>query len=183
MSSLTLDLIVRPTHGWRCLESLDASADPWPQPLLRTGRVVLYVVLLTLIGASLTRDATANRVTLTALMATSGYLGAAVVSVQVASRWLAGSFGQRVAVGRFAAAAVMPLVASGVAFVLPFEGMWWLSLLVGCVLTGWSAAVGSRRYLGLSRARAHRTAALLAALASMPPLAATALRALVYRGG
>ncbi|MGD8859593.1 MAG: Yip1 family protein [Myxococcales bacterium] len=183
MSSPTLDLIVRPAHGWRRIRS--AEPEPWPAPLLGAGGVALWSVLAAAVGTALATDGASvvGDVTVALLLATAGYVGAVACGVQLAARWLEKDHGRRPRVARFAAWAVLPVTASGVAGALPWKEVWWIAAAVGCALTGWSATLGARRYLEWTGSRAHRTAAIVAALASLPPLAATAVRAAATGGG
>jgi hypothetical protein len=187
MPSLTLDLIVRPAHGWRRIRSAEPASHPWPAPLLGAAGVALWSVLAAGVGTALAanplRSATIGDVTVALLLATAGYVGAVACGVQLASRWLEKDDGRRPSVARFAAWAVLPVTASGVAGALPWKEVWWIAVAAGCALTGWSATLGARRYLGLTGSRAHRTAAIVAALASLPPLAATSLRTVATGGG
>lgn len=172
MSSLTLDLIVRPSRGW---QSLARGGAVLVEPALKAAGVAAVSIALALIGAVTVGSATVGRATVILLATTAGYVGAATLAVRLVPALFADRASDRAVLARYACAASLPVLSTGIAYMTPWESTWWLTALLGCALSAHSAAIGARILLGQTEG-VHRTAVTVTALASAPVLAVAAFR-------
>jgi hypothetical protein len=172
MSSLTLDLIVRPPRGWQRLARGGCAFD---EPLLKAAGVAAVSIALALIGAVTVGSATVGRATVILLATTAGYVGGSALVVHLVPKLLSARVSDRAVLTRYASAASLPVLSTGIAYLTPWESTWWLTALLGCALSAYSAAAGARILLG-QKLGVHRTAVTVTALASAPVLAVAAFR-------
>lgn len=174
--SLTARLVALPERGWPRLAAACDADEPLPSPLGHACFVAALPVVMTTIGAATVPGTTAGRVALAALAAVLGYVGAAVAAVTLAPRWVRpGPRAERLG-PRFASAAALPLLASGVLNLVPLVGLGFLWLLAGAGATAWSAHVGASSLLGIEGDGRRRTAIVVPAIGAVPIALSTVLR-------
>jgi hypothetical protein len=144
--------------------------------LLSAAGLAAASVAFIFVGALLADSATVGRTTVILLVSVAGYVGACALSARVAPACLSGNEDERAMLRVYCSMAAMPVVATGVAYLAPWESVWWLVALLGAAVTAYSSFVGARCLLPYEAARRHRTAVLTTALASAPVLAVAALR-------
>ena len=172
---LTARLIALPELAWPRLAAACADEEPLPAPAAQIAAVASLSVVATLIGSALTPGRTAGQVVVHTVLAVVGYVGGGLLcafGVPFVVR-APGAEDLRV---RFAAAAALPLVASGVFNIVPLVGLIFLWTLGGAALTARSAWVGASGLLGLEGDRRRHAAVTVTALGTLPIVATTLLR-------
>jgi len=176
LGPLTAKLVVMPEAAWPRLTAACDANESLPAPLVHAASVAAVSVIATLVGAILIPGITVGLVIVHVLGAVGAYVGAAVISVTLAPRFVRAPATTEHLVGRFASAAVLPLVACGALNVIPIPVLSFVWALFGAALSAWSGFVGASALLGMEGTRRRDAAALIAALGIAPIVVATLLR-------
>lgn len=165
-----------PEAGWPRLAAACEGKEALPPPIAHAAAVGASSVLATMIGSIFVAGATLTTVVAHTLAAAAGYFGAAAVATRLAPSFIKGSETARALGPRFASAAVLPIVASGLLNVVPIPGLGFVWTLAGAGLSAWSGWIGASALLGLEGPARRDAAVLTALLGALPPLIATGLR-------
>jgi len=166
---LTMRLIAVPEYGWPRLSAACDRGEPLPTPLAHAMLLSGAAVVATLGGSMLSPSRSFDATLLATLIAAVGYFGAAVSAVIVAGARIQASPRLQQHTSRFASAACLPVLASGVFNIIPLGLLGVVAALGGTFMTYWSAYIGARDLLGLED-KPRQEAALLVSLFSGVPI-------------
>lgn len=170
---LTLRLIAIPEYGWPRLSAACDRMEPMPTPLNHAVAVALIAVVATFAGSLISPERSFGEALLATLVAALGYTGAAVGAVIFASTRIHSSPRLQPYVGRFASAAALPLLASGVLNIVPLGPLSVVGAIGGAVMTYTSALIGARDLLGLEDKPRQDAAVQIALFAGAPVFVCT----------
>ncbi len=176
IATLTAKLVAVPEAAWPRLTAACDQREALPSPIAHASVVGAGSILATMIGAAIAPGRSLVTVLASGVAAAAGYLGAAAVAVMVVPRVLEIPETVRPLGPRFASAAVLPIVASGLFNVVPIPGLGFVWTVVGAALAAWSGWIGASALLGLEGPARRKAAVLTAALGALPPLVASGLR-------
>ncbi len=143
--------------------------------------VAAISVVATTIGAAFVSRTTVASVVLVMLLAIVAYVGAAAAAVTFGPKVLSAPGRSDAELARFASAAILPLVVSGLFNVVPFALLGLAVGLLGAALTAWSAHVGASAMLGLEGPARRGAAAAITAVGLAPVLLGSLLRIVLGR--
>lgn len=166
---LTMRLIAIPEYGWPRLSAACDRNEPLPTPLNHAVMLAVVAVVATLAGSLVSPERTFGEALLATLLAALGYVGSAVGAVIVASARIQTSPRLQQYTARFASAACLPVLASGVLQIVPLGLLGVVAALGGTFMTYWSSLIGARDLLGLED-KPRQDAALLVSLWSGAPV-------------
>lgn len=166
---LTMRLIAIPEYGWPRLSAACDRNEPLPTPLNHATMIAAVAVVATLAGSLVSPERTLVEVILATVVAALGYVGSAVAAVIFAAPRIQASPRLQQHTARFASAACLPVLASGVLQIVPLGLLGVLAALGGTFMTYWSSLIGARDLLGLED-KPRQDAALLIALFSGAPV-------------
>ncbi len=166
---LTMRLIAIPEYGWPRLSAACDRNEPLPTPLNHAAMLAAIAVVATLAGSLVSPERSFGEALLATFIAALGYVGAAVGAVIYASPRIQASSRLQQYTARFASAACLPVLASGVLQVIPLGLLSVIAALGGIYMTYWSSLIGARDLLGLED-KPRQDAARLVALCSGAPV-------------
>lgn len=172
---LTLRLIAIPEYGWPRLSAACDRNEALPTPLMHAVMISVAAVLATLAGSMVSPERSFGAVLLATFLAALGYVGAAVSAVIFAAPRIQASSRLQQHVARFASAACLPVLASGVLNIIPLGLFGVMAALGGTYMTYWSGLIGARDLLGLEDKPRQDAARLVALFAGVPTLICTLL--------
>jgi len=177
--ALTAKLIAVPEEAWPRLVSTCERGEPLPPPVGHAATVGALSALATIVGAAITVGASVGGTVVHALAAVAGYVGAAVGCTSLAPMLIRLSTSSPDQVARYASAAVLPLLASGILCVVPLTvlALGWTTL--GTILCARSSWIGANAMLGLSGRPRRNATIVVAAVGAVPVLTGIALRILL----
>lgn len=176
LAQLTLQLAAFPERGWPPFAAAEASGLALPSPLRHAVGAASLSVLATFCGSALRSGATVGGVVLHSLAAVVGYVGAAAIALEVGARWLAAPQLTTQVITKFTAGAVLPVVVSGIANVIPLLPMSFALAFAGAAASVHSGWVGARALLALEGQARKRAAVVPAGVAVGLVLLATLAR-------
>lgn len=171
---LTMRLIAIPEYGWPRLSAACDRNEALPTPLMHAVMLAAVAVVATLAGSLVSPARSFVDVLLATLVAAVGYVGAAVAAVIFAAPRIQTSTRLQQYTSRFASAACLPALASGVINIVPLGLLGLVAAIAGVLMTYWSARVGARDLLGLED-KPRQDAALLISLFAGAPVFSCAL--------
>ncbi len=177
LASLTWKLIVVPELAWPRLTAACDRGEALPSPIAHAAALGGASAAATLIGATLRAGATVGTVTIAVLAAIAGYVGSAALAVTAVPRLIEAPEAFQHLVSRFASAAALPVVASGVLNIIPLSVISVMAVAVSAALTFRSGSLGARDFLGMEGARRKRAATVTTVVATLPALLAALFRA------
>jgi hypothetical protein len=148
-----------------------------PAPALHAAAVGGISAIATLLGATLRTGSSVSSVIIATLIATAGYVGSAAAAVTFVPKLVEAPERFQALLPRFASAAVLPIVASGIINVVPLSIISVMAALAGAALTFRSGSLGARDFLGMEGAKRKRAATLTTLVSTLPALCAALLRA------
>lgn len=174
LAELTVQLAALPERAWPRFAALHAAPDALPHPLRHVAMASSASVVATCFGWVLHPGATLAGVVLHALSAVVGYVGGAVLAVELSSAWVADA--PSASVARFSSGAVLPVAVSGIGNLIPFLPISLVLALLGAAASVHSGWIGASAMLGLEGKPRKRAAAYPAGLAVGLVLLATLAR-------
>ncbi len=177
LASLTWKLIVIPELAWPRLTAACDRGEALPEPVLHAAAVGGVSVLSSMVGALLVPRTTVSGVIIATLIAIAGYVGSAGLAVYLVPRIVDAPEQFSSLLPRFASAASLPIVASGIINFIPLSIISVMAALAGSALTFRSGSLGARDFLGMEGARRKRAATLTTMVSTLPTLCAALLRA------
>lgn len=165
---LTMRLIAVPEYGWPRLSAACDRNEALPTPLSHAALLASVAVIATFAGSLLSPSRSFGATLLAMFVAALGYVGAAVSAVIFGSRRIHASARLQQHVARFASAASLPVLASGVINIIPLGLLGVLGALAGIGMTYWSALVGARDLLGLEDKPRQQAALTVSIFAGAP---------------
>lgn len=165
---LTMRLITIPEYGWPRLSAACDRNEPLPTPLMHAVYLACVAVIATFAGSLLSPAYSIVDIVVATVAAALGYLGAAVATVLLAAPRIQTSSRLQQYVPRFASAACLPVLASGVVNVVPLNLLGVLAAVAGVMMTYWSALIGARDLLGLEDQPRQHAAQLIALVGGAP---------------
>jgi hypothetical protein len=177
LATLTLKLIVVPELAWPRLTTACDRGEALPSPIAHAGAIAASSAVATLIGSALRAGATVGNVTIAVLAAIAGYVGSAALAVTLLPRLIEAPEAFKHLVPRFASAAVLPVVASGVVNIIPLAVISVMAVAVSAALTYRSGSLGARDFLGMEGAKRKHAATLTTVVSTLPALLAALFRA------
>jgi hypothetical protein len=168
-------LITVPEYGWPRLSAACDRNEPLPTPLIHAVYLAGVAVAATFAGSLLSPAYTVVDIVVATFAAAVGYFGAAVGSVLIAAPRIQTSLRLQQYVPRFASAACLPVLASGVVNLVPLNLLGVLAAVGGVMMTYWSALIGARDLLGLEDQPRRRAAQLVALVGGAPVLCCTVI--------
>lgn len=170
---LTMRLIAVPEYGWPRLSAACDRNEPLPTPLNHATMMAALAVIATFAGSIVSPERSVGEVLLATLVSAIGYVGAAVGAVIYAAPRIQTSPRLQQYAARFASAACLPVLASGVINIIPLGLLGVLAALGGALMTYWSALVGARDLLGLEDKPRQDAALLISLFAGVPVFLST----------
>lgn len=167
---LTMRLIAIPEYGWPRLSAACDRGEPLPAPLTHALMLAAAAVVATFAGSMVSPARSFNEALLATFIAAVGYVGAAASAVLLASPRIQASPRLQQHTARFASAACLPALASGVVNIIPLGLLGVMAAIGGTLMTYWSASVGARDLLGLEDEPRRQAALLISLFAGVPTL-------------
>ncbi len=185
LASLTWELVALPSRAWPRYAKVSARTEA-ADAVLRAAAVGGVAAIATCLGAAAHPRASVSFVVVPGLAAVAGYVGTAAIAGGFLPQLLARSVAAATEassptlvpsdeLSRFASAAVLPMLASGIAHAIPFAGFQVVAALLGAVATYYSGSLGARALLGMEGASRKRVATLTALVSTPPALLAALL--------
>jgi uncharacterized membrane protein len=172
-------LIAVPEYGWPRLSAACDRGESLPAPLTHALMLGAVAVVATMLGSLISPARSFDETLLATFIAAVGYGGAAVSAVVVAAPRLQVSPRLQQHTARFASAACLPVLASGIVNVIPLGLLGVVAAVGGALMTYWSAFVGARDLLGLEDKPRKDAALLVCVFSGLPTLVCTSLLWLV----
>lgn len=166
-------LIAIPEYGWPRLSAACDRNEPLPTPLMHAVYLAGVAVAATFAGSLLSPAYTVVDIVVATFAAILGYMGAALGAVLIAAPRIRTSSRLQQYVPRFASAACLPVLASGVVNVVPLSLLGVLAAVGGVMMTYWSALIGARDLLGLEDQPRQHAAKLITLVGGAPVLCCT----------
>jgi hypothetical protein len=179
LASLTWKLIVLPEIAWPRLTAAVDRGEGMPAPALHAAAVGGLSAVSTLLGAAFRTGSTVSGVIVATLTAIAGYVGSAALCVSLAPKLVEAPERFQALLPRFASAASLPVVASGIVNVIPLSMISVMAALAGSALTYRSGSLGARDFLGMEGAKRNRAATMTTLVSTLPVLCAALVRAAV----
>jgi hypothetical protein len=177
LASLTWKLLIVPENAWPRLTAACDRGEPLPAPAAHAAAMGGLSVLSTLVGASLRAGATVSSVTVTVLAAVAGYVGSAVLAVALVPKFVQAPVAYQHLLPRFASAASLPVVASGICNIVPLSALSVMAVTLGAALTFRSGSLGARDFLGMEGAPRKHAATVTTVVSTLPAFCAALFRA------
>jgi hypothetical protein len=177
LASLTWKLIVVPELAWPRLTAACDRGEALPSPIAHVASIGGMSAVATLLGSALRAGSTVGSVTIAVLAAIAGYVGSATLAVSLVPRLIEAPEAFKHLVSRFASAAALPMVASGLVNVIPLSVISVMAVAVSSALTFRSGSLGARDFLGMEGARRKRAATVTTVVSTLPALIAALFRA------
>lgn len=188
LASLTWELVAQPSRAWPRYAEASARV-PATTLVSRAATLAALASIAACVGAAAHPSASVSFVVVSGLAAVAGYVGTAAIAADLLPQLLARSVATASEASssspstlvpsdeltRFASAAVLPMLASGVANAIPLAGLQVTAALLGAVATYYSGSLGARALLGMEGASRKRVATLTALVSTPPALLAALL--------
>jgi hypothetical protein len=165
LAKLTWKLAALPEQAWPRFAAAHAQAEPLPSPHKHIAGAALVSVLGTGLGWMLVAGSTAGGAVLQMLAAFVGYVGGAVLAVELARRFVTARGATSEDVARFASGALLPVAVSGALNVIPLLPMSFVLALAGAAASAHSGWIGASAMLALEGPARKRAAIIPAGVA------------------